>query len=323
MKVLFMGTPAFAAVSLKRILDAGHDIVAVVTRADAPAGRGLRTRTSAVKDLAAGRGLRVLQPRTLRPPAGADVLRECAALAPEIVVVVAYGRLLPPEMISLAPHGAVNVHASLLPAYRGAAPIAWAIARGERETGVTTMRMTDELDAGDILLQEAIPIHDDETTGALETRLAELGGDLLVTTIERIATGRIAAASQDPGQVSWAPRITRQDGRIDWGMDCREIERRVRAFDPWPVAWTTTAAGRLLRVLKARPVERASGGASPGTVQAVRGAAAGSAPGVEVACGRGALLMMEVQPEGRRRMRADEAASGRHLAEGDRLGAPS
>jgi len=313
MKVLFMGTPAFAAASLTRLLESPHDVVGVVTRPDAPAGRGRTMRASAVKDIAVARGLPLMQPLRLKDP---QLAAQLESLAPDLVVVVAYGRILPEALLELAARGAVNVHASLLPLYRGASPVAHAILHGEKETGVTTMRMIASLDAGDILMQRAIPISDDDTGATLEERLALLGADLLIETLDALAAGAVHPVPQDHDRATWAPTLSKDDGRIDWSLPAREIWLRVRAFDPWPGAWTRTPAGRQLRIWRARPAESSSAQAAAGTVVAV----GGRKDDVEVAAGAGSLLLTQVQPEGGRRMPATEAVSGRHLRVGDVLG---
>lgn len=308
-----MGTPAFAAASLTRLLESPHDVVGVVTRPDAPAGRGRTMRASAVKDIAVARGLPLMQPLRLKDP---QLAAQLESLAPDLVVVVAYGRILPEALLELAARGAVNVHASLLPLYRGASPVAHAILHGEKETGVTTMRMIASLDAGDILMQRAIPISDDDTGATLEERLALLGADLLIETLDALAAGAVHPVPQDHDRATWAPTLSKDDGRIDWSLPAREIWLRVRAFDPWPGAWTRTPAGRQLRIWRARPAESSSAQAAAGTVVAV----GGRKDDVEVAAGAGSLLLTQVQPEGGRRMPATEAVSGRHLRVGDVLG---
>ena len=308
-----MGTPAFAAASLTRLLESPHDVVGVVTRPDAPAGRGRTMRASAVKDIAVARGLPLMQPLRLKDP---QLAAQLESLAPDLVVVVAYGRILPEALLELAARGAVNVHASLLPLYRGASPVAHAILHGEKETGVTTMRMIAALDAGDVLMQRAIPISDDDTGATLEERLALLGADLLIETLDALAAGAVHPVPQDHDRATWAPTLSKDDGRIDWSLPAREIWLRVRAFDPWPGAWTRTPAGRQLRIWRARPAESSSAQAAAGTVVAV----GGRKDDVEVAAGAGSLLLTQVQPEGGRRMPATEAVSGRHLRVGDVLG---
>ena len=326
MKVLFMGTPAFAAASLKSLLEAGHQVCSVITRPDARSGRGLKLHSSSVKELALAQGLPVLQPRSLmeRP-----LLDRVAQLAPELIVVVAFGRILPADLLEAPPRGAVNLHASLLPRYRGAAPIAAAILDGERETGVTTIKMTARLDAGDILLQRATSIGPEETAGQLEARLAEIGSDLLVETLAEIASGNLKTKPQDESRATYAPVLKKQDGIIDWSQQAEEIARRVRAYDPWPAAQTrvwsaAAAAGPRLRVWRARVVNLPPRGATPGTILPSPGRPRtqdADDAGVPVACGGvTALILLEVQPEGGRRMPASQAVSGRYLREGDRLG---
>jgi len=308
-----MGTPAFAADSLLALLEAGHAIVAVVTRPDAPAGRGRALAPSAVKLLALEHGLPVLQPAGVR---GAALLDDLAAREPDIVAVVAFGRILPDPMLRLGRYGAVNVHASLLPRYRGAAPIAWAIARGEAETGVTTQRMVSRLDAGDVLLQRATPIGPRETAAELERRLAAMGARLLVETLDALEGGSVLPKPQDESLVTMAPLLKKEDGWIDWRAEPPAIDRRVRAFDPWPVAHTSLRGGRSLRVWKVEPLAGASSaGDEPGTVL-------DTTAGPAVACGGGVIRLLEVQPEGRNRMAAQAAVAGRYLATGDRLGSP-
>ena len=242
----------------------------------------------------------------------------------EIVAVVAYGRILPSDLLELAPLGAVNVHASLLPLYRGAAPVAWAIARGETVTGVTTMRMSGQLDAGDILMQRSEPIEPTDTTDSLQRRLAELGAGLLIETLDGLRDGTLTSVAQDASKATLAPMLTKKDGVIDWTLTAEEIARRVRAFDPWPGARTTTGGSRQVRIWKASPSSEVSEH-PPGTIVAIvrprTGSLPGDAGGALVACGHAStLLVIEVQPDGRRRMPAMEAVSGRHLREGDRLG---
>ncbi len=321
MRVLFLGTPAFAAASLEALLEAGHEVAGVVTRPDAPSGRGLRPRPSPVGQLASRRGIAVLQPASVNAP---EVAAQVADLTPEILVVVAFGAILPPVLLEAAPRGAVNVHASLLPRYRGAAPVAWAIVRGERETGITTMRMVQRLDAGDILLQRAIAIAPDETAGELEERLSALGAAVLIETLQGIAAGAITPRPQDESRATYAPALRKEEALIDWAMPPEEIARRVRGFNPRPVAHTPIPGPSLrrLRIWRAAPLDTPAGGAAPGTVVARIAASGSTGGGAAVACGcGGCLLLLEVQPEGGRRMPALEALSGRHLREGDRLGA--
>lgn len=312
MKVLFMGTPGFAASTLDALQRAGHEIVTAVTRPDAAAGRGLRARPSAVASLARERGIPLLQPGSVK---GAEFLERASSLSPEVLVVVAFGRILPQSLLDVAPRGSINAHASLLPRYRGAAPIAWAVANGEPETGVTTMRMILKLDAGEILLQRSTPIGDEETAGQLESRLAPMAADLMVETLAGLEAGLIVPRPQNESDATHAPMLDKNDGWVDWSLDARSIERRVRAFDPWPGAWARTARGSRIRLWKARPLDEAPEW-EPGRVAEDR-----HRNGLLVRCGAGtSLLLLEVQPEGRRRMPALEALSGRHLRAGETLG---
>jgi methionyl-tRNA formyltransferase len=314
MKVLFMGTPAFAAASLTRLLTSPHEVVGVVARPDARAGRGREMRACAVKEVAVAGALPLLQPARLKDAA----LREqLASLGADLIVVVAYGRILPQALLDLAARGAVNVHASQLPRYRGAAPVAHAILGGETRTGVTTMRMTASLDAGDILMQRATPIADDDTAATLEARLAALGAELLIDTLDGLESDTIQPVPQDHDRATWARTLTKDDGRLDWSLAARDLWLRVRAFDPWPVAWTRTPTGKQVRIWRAHPAAAASAAAAAGTILGLGGERHDE---VEVAAGRGSLLLAQVQPEGGRRMPAIEAVSGRHLRPGDVLG---
>ncbi|HET9481091.1 MAG TPA: methionyl-tRNA formyltransferase [Candidatus Polarisedimenticolia bacterium] len=333
LRVLFMGTPDFAADSLSALISAGHEIVLVVTRPDAPSGRGLKAHASPVKRLAQAAGLPLVQPPRVKDEAFSRQAGSCGA---DVVVVVAYGRILPAPLLAMPRLGAVNLHASLLPKWRGAAPISRAIANGDRETGVTTMRMIERLDAGDILMQRAAPIGEHETAGELERRLAQLGADLLVETLEKLSLGTLAARPQNEAEATYAPMLRKQEGAVDWSLPAPSIDCRIRAFDPWPGAFTTGAGphGRRLTLWKARPVGqpedrgdrdavevgRDDRMAVPGTV-GERVALLEGLTGIRVACGGGtSLALLEVQPEGRRRMTVQEAISGRHIAIGDRLG---
>jgi len=310
-----MGTPEFAVPSLAALLASRHEVVAVVTRPDRPAGRGLKLQPPPVKVLAGDHGLPVLQPAKIRD---GSFLGSILSFSPDLLAVVAYGRIIPADVLEAVPHGGVNLHASLLPRYRGAAPAAWAIARGETTTGITTMRMAAELDAGDIYLQRSTSIGPEETTGELESRLAALGAPFLVETIDAIGTGEIAGIPQDHAAATFAPIIGKQDGVIDWSLDARAIARRVRAFDPWPMA-CTRLDGKKLGVRMARAAEGdhdsdAASGNAPGTIVTA------DKRHVIVACGSGTLLeLLEVQPEGKRRMAATAAVAGRYLVQGARL----
>ena len=305
MKLAFAGTPEFAAVSLAALLAARHEVTLVFTQPDRPAGRGLKPQPSAVKRLALEHGLSVLQPATLKDPAAAGAL---AAARAEVMVVAAYGLLLPRALLALPPRGCVNVHASLLPRWRGAAPIQRALLAGDSETGVTIMQMDEGLDTGAILLARAIPIAPQDTTGTLHDKLAALGAQLLV---EALAANP-APRAQDAAAATYAPRIDKREAEIDWARPAADIERQVRAFAPLPGA-QTALDGAVLKIWRAH-VERGTHGA-PGTVSAA------GADGIIVACGADALRITELQRAGGKRLAAQAFLSGSRLERGARLGA--
>jgi len=309
MRVVFLGSGRFAIPSLEALLAAGHDVAAVVTQPDREKGRGRELSPPPLKPAAAARGLKVLQPRRVREPEAVAALQ---ALAPEAQVVVAYGQILPRAVIDLAPRGTINVHASLLPRYRGAAPVQWAIVNGEKETGVTTMLIDEGLDTGPVLLSRAMPIGEEETAGELETRLARLGGELLVETLEELQAGRLVPRPQDAARASLAPIIKKEDGVIDWSRPAEALARRVRGFHPWPGAYTSVR-GRGLRVVRARA--EGGGEGAPGTLLRI------DREGLVVTAGEGsALRLFEVQPESRRAMPAAAFAAGARLTVGERMG---
>jgi methionyl-tRNA formyltransferase len=287
MRVVFMGTPAFAVPSLDALARAGHAILSVVAQPDRPAGRGQALREPATKAWARERGVPVLQPEKVRD---GRLAAELAALRPDVLCVAAYGRILGKDLLELAPHGALNVHGSILPKYRGAAPVQWAIANGETETGVSIMQMDEGLDTGDVLLQRALPIGDADTAETLAPRLAALGGEALCEALLRAEQGTLVAVRQDPARATLAPILTKEDGRVDWSAPAPRIACRLRGFQPWPGAWTSLD-GRTVKILEAAPDGGADG--PPGDARR-------AARGVRVACGDGtALLVTRLQPEGR------------------------
>ena len=307
MRILFYGTPDFAVPTLEALC-ARHEVTGVVTQPDRPAGRGQRPRESAIKVLARQRGLPVIQPARLRDPEWPERLRALTpAGRPDVAVVVAYGQILPQPILDLPARGSINVHASLLPRYRGAAPIAWAIVRGERETGITTFRMDAGMDTGPILLQRATPIGAEETAGELAGRLAVLGATLAVETLRHL--DELVPVAQDGGAATDAPRLRKADGPLDWTRPAVELAARVRGLNPWPGATTTAASGRLL-VGRARALP---GSGAPGTLTA-------HPAGLAVGTGHGLLLPLEVQPENRRAMTWDAFLRGARLEPGARLG---
>ncbi len=312
-RIVFAGSPEFAVPALERLVASTHQVVAVLTQPDRPAGRGRRLQASPVKACALAHGLDVLQPASLRREAAArEALR---ALAPDLVVVVAYGLLLPPEVLALPPRGCINIHASLLPRWRGAAPIQAAVLAGDAQTGVALMRLEEGLDTGPVLAMSAIPIGPGDTAGMLHDRLALLGADLLMAHLGAILDGSARYVPQPAGGVSHAPKIAKADGRIDWREAAAAIDRRIRAFNPWPVA-ETCLDGEQLRCWLAQPLAGSDWGAGvvPGTIHA-------SGPaGIDVQTGEGVLRLLSVQLAGRQRTEAGLFASGRQL-DGKVLGA--
>jgi methionyl-tRNA formyltransferase len=302
---VFLGTPEAAVPALERLLDSHHSVKAVVTAPDRPKGRGMELAASPVKQRALAAGIPVLQPPSLRTP---EAQAELAAAGADVFVVCAYGLILPPAVLDEPRLGCVNVHFSLLPAFRGAAPVAAAVLAGLPLSGVTIMQMDPGLDTGPILDAIEEPIRPDDDTGSLEARLAVAGAGLLVSVLDRLEAGTIEARPQDGSQASYAGKVTPEDARIDWGQPGASIVDRVRAFSPRPGAWTTLD-GRRLKVWRARVAEEPGGGA-PGSF------AGGSGGSLVVATGDGALTLDEVQPEGGRRMPGADFLRGRRGAAG-------
>ncbi len=302
-----------AAHILERLIAASGTqfrVVAIVTRPDEPRGRGLSRQPSEVAAVGERFSLPVLKPAKVRT---AEFLAELASFAPDLLVVAAYGRLLPKAVLDVARIMPINVHASLLPRHRGAAPVEGAILAGDPETGVSIMRMTERMDAGAILLQRAIPIAPDETQGTLKDKLAELGAAALLDALELIASGRAVETPQDDSRATYTSPVKKEDAIIDWSADAARIERMTRAFDPWPVV-RTTLDGTPLMVWRAAVVGDETAAAPPGTIVTLK-------PNPVVQCGRGRLELIEVQAAGRKRMSGADFARGRRLAAGQRLGA--
>ncbi len=295
-----MGTPEIGAVCLQRLIDDGFEIVGVYTQPDRPKGRGMKTAFSPVKQTALAHGLPVFQPENFREPETVEALR---ALQPDAAAVVAYGRILPQRVLDIPPKGCINIHASILPQYRGAAPYQWAVLDGREETGVTAMYLTAEMDAGDIIEISRTPIHPDETAGQLLERLAQLGAALLSRTMARLAQGEVAASPQDPSGVSYAPMLDKTLCPIDWTKPARQIHNQVRGLNPWPVA-TATLAGTHFKIYSTA-VD--GGEAAPGTNVGM------PRPGLRGACGRGAVGSLPVQADGGKRMAAPDYFRGHPL----------
>lgn len=301
MRIVFFGTPDFAVPCLRALLAGGkHEVAAVVTQPDKPKGRGREMVPPPVKEVAVAAGIPVLQPASVRKPPFAP---ELAALAPDVAVVVAYGKILPPELLAVPKHGCVNVHGSLLPRWRGAAPIQWAVIAGDAVSGVCTMKMDEGMDTGDVLLCREVPLAPQETAGSLFERLAPLGAELLLETLDGLAAGTLVPVKQDAAKATHARMLEKADGKIDWAKPAAEVGHHVRGMSPWPGAFTTYGGGKILKVHRVE-VSPEESGAGPGVV--VRGKDA-----VEVGAGRGRVTLLEVQAEGGKRMSAVEFWRGK------------
>lgn len=307
MRIVFLGTPEFAVPSLDALVNAGHTVPAVFTQPDRPKGRGNQLAQSPVKLAALRLGIHVHQPERVRRAESVDLLR---SLETDLMVVVGYGQIIPQNIIDLPTHGILNVHASLLPKYRGAAPIQWAIANGEPETGVTIMRIDAGLDTGDMLLNRSTAIGVDETAPELSARLAPTGAELLIEAIEQIEQGSARYEKQDSDAATLAPILKKEDGAVEWSRPAREIYNRLRGFQPWPGAYTSFR-GQQLNLTRAQAIEGSA--AVPGTMRVDKRR-------LFVDCGRDLLELLEVQPAGKKRMAVGDFLNGIKLGEQERLG---
>ena len=306
MRILFMGTPDFAVPSLEALIRAGHQVCGVFTQPDKPKNRGMKLQAPPVKVCAQAHDIPVYQPVKLRDGAALALIQE---LAPELIVVAAYGRILPDDILAAPPKGCINVHSSLLPAYRGAAPINWAVLNGDKETGVTIMHMAHDLDAGDIISQAATPIDPDETVVALHDRLAELGAELLVDTVARIAAGTAQRTPQDHEKATLAPMLSRELSPMDFTRTARQLHDQVRGLIPWPAA-VTTLGDKRCKVFSTVVLDQKTD-AVPGTVLTA------GKEGLTLACGEGTVLgIVELQPDGGKRMKAVDYLRGHPIPVG-------
>ena len=305
MRIVFMGTPDFAVPSLQALIDAGHDVCAVYTQPDKPQGRKQILTAPPVKTLALAHDIPVFQPNTLKNEDEQARLRE---LAPEVIIVVAYGKLLPKAVLDIPPHGCINVHGSLLPRWRGAAPIQWAVIAGDEMAGVTTMQMAEGLDTGDMLLTYETKVGEKETAGELFDRLAQSGAELLNQTLVKL--DEITPRPQDDAQSCYAHMLDKQMAVIDWSKSAHEIDCLIRGLNPWPIALTTLSGERL----KVFAAEKAAGNGEPGTVLE-----ADPKKGLTVACGEGALKLTEIQLVGGKRMKATDFLRGHAIEVGTKL----
>jgi methionyl-tRNA formyltransferase len=325
MRVVFMGSPEFAATSLHALAGA-HEVMLVVSQPDKPAGRGGQLTPPAVKVAAQELGLPVIQPRSARTGELEQALRESGA---ELAIVVAYGKILPRAVLDALPRGCINVHASLLPKYRGAAPVQWSVIDGEPETGVCIMQLDEGMDTGPVLLERRVAIDPDETSGELLARLAPLGAQALLEALAGIAAGTLAPTPQDHARASHAAMLSKADGAIDFSQPARAVAARIRGVDPWPGA-QATLRGQTVKLFRARtiagslrvppdpdPATAGERGAAAGTVIAIDG------EGAHVATGDGVVVIREIQAPGRKRMAAQQFAAGRGIAVGDVLGTPA
>ena len=310
MKVVFMGTPAFAVPTLEALLNSEFPVVGVVTQPDRPRGRGQALSASPVKGLAQARRLPILQPEKMKQP---EFLKNLEQWGPEVIVVTAFGRILPKLILDLPPRGCINVHASLLPQYRGAAPIQWALINGESETGITTMLMDEGMDTGAILLQERMAIIPEETAGELAVRLAKAGGTLLLETLRRWKAGELTPVEQDGTQATLAPMLKKEDGSLPWDRSAVEIANRIRGLSPWPGAYTFCQQERLT-IWKGSPLvghpDARAGEGSPGTIVGV------GKENLLVRTGSGLLSVTELQPANRKRMSVTQFLTGYRLKPG-------
>ena len=309
LRLVFMGTPEFAVPALQALLESEDTVVGVVCQPDKPAGRRLDLHAPPVKDCARAHAVPVFQPQKIRTP---EALEHLHGWRPDLIVVAAYGKIIPKTMLDLPPCGCINIHASLLPKYRGAAPMQWAIARGETHSGITIMQVSEELDAGDILLQKSVALRPDETGGSLHDTLAALGAQALVEALTLFKQGKLVATPQDQAAVTYAPLLKKEDGEIDWTRSAVSLERRIRAFHPWPSSYTWLGNKRL-KILAAH-LSTVEASVSPGTIINRQDKA------LSVATGQGSLTLDRVQLEGKKALPIAAFLAGHDLKPGDRLG---
>lgn len=309
MKILFMGTPDFAVFTLRALIDAGHEICAVVTQPDKPRGRGYAMTPPPVKVCAAEAGIPVLQPATLRDE---HIAAELAGYAPQVIVVVAYGKILPKNILDLPPYGCINLHGSLLPEYRGAAPMQRAILDGKPVTGVTTMYMAEGMDTGDMLLRREIPIEESDNFEDIHDKLGKIGAVLMLETLEKLEAGTLTPVPQDDSLATYAAKITKDDCLVCFDTDARTVHNRIRGLSPIPLAFTHTPDGKLLKLVSARIAEEDQAHDTPGEILSLE-------DGITVACRTGSVTVTGVLPEGKGRMSACDYVRGRRLSVHDVL----
>ena len=310
MKILFMGTPDFALFSLRALVDAGENVAAVVTQTDKPKGRGMTLTPPPVKVYAAGHGIPVFQPKTLKDGAFEAELRE---IDPDIIIVVAYGKILPKYILDYPKFGCINIHGSLLPKYRGAAPMQRAVMAGETVTGVTSMYMAEGMDTGDMLLTETVAVAPDDNFEDVHDKLGEAGARVLLRTLDAAKRGELHPIPQNDADATYAAKIEKAECLVDWTWDAARLHDKIRGLSPFPLAYTTLPGGKLLKIVRAHP-EEADASAPAGTVIAA------DKGGIRVACGRGVLVIETATPEGKKAQSAADLVNGRQIAAGDKLG---
>jgi len=308
MKIVFFGSPQTAIPSLEALLKAGHSIPLVITQPDRPSGRGRKLKACPIKKFAEKNNIPVLQPKKIRKDP--ECLNTLQRINPELNVVVAYGQIIPSEIIYLPKHDSINIHFSLLPKYRGASPVQWALLNGESQTGITLFRLNEKMDQGDILAQKTVPIHPEENSKELEERLAKIGADFLVETVSKIKT--TDPVPQHHSRATYAPLIKKKDGQINWDKEARSIQNQVRAFNPWPSAFTFLNSTRI-KIIKAKDLkQKTETSGSPGEIIEI------SEKGITVGCGHNTLLLIEeLQPENKKRMSAYSFSLGARIKPGD------
>ena len=310
MKILFMGTPDFALFSLRALVDAGENVAAVVTQTDKPKGRGMALTPPPVKVYAAGHGIPVFQPKTLKDGAFETELRE---IDPDIIIVVAYGKILPKYILDYPKFGCINIHGSLLPKYRGAAPMQRAVMAGETVTGVTSMYMAEGMDTGDMLLTETVAVAPDDNFEDVHDKLGEAGARVLLRTLDAAKRGELHPIPQNDADATYAAKIEKAECLVDWTWDAARLHDKIRGLSPFPLAYTTLPGGKLLKIVRAHP-EEADASAPAGTVIAA------DKSGIRVACSRGVLVIETATPEGKKAQSAADLVNGRQIAAGDKLG---
>lgn len=319
MRILFMGTPEFAVPSLEALAKSGHEIIGVVTQPDRPKGRGQKLTPSPVKVVALDAGVIVYQPEKIKTP---EFVEQLKSLSPDLIVVVAFGQLLSKEILEIPKYGCINVHASLLPQYRGAAPIHWAVINGETETGITIMQMDEGLDSGDSIISGAIPIEPEDTTGIIHDRLTQLGAQLLVKAVGMISNGTAVKTPQNHEKATYAPLLTKATEKIDWSQAPREVCNLVRGLNPWPGAYTTLG-DKVLKIWLAQLCDvSAIAGLPPAISDTAAGEVVGRVPGAgfAVAAGGGYVVVTDVQLQGSKKLKAEEFMRGHNINKGIRLG---